>query len=405
MKNGRRREHERAVRLRGHFVWCVGFALLTVLSAITHAGTVLVMKDGSGDATSIAGGVALAANGDSVLVGPGVYTEQVDINVSLTIVGRDGASSTTIDAAGGTHCLACPAENSSLVIDGFELIGASRGYGFESGFAIRGGGGGLEVHDCFIHDNANAILWTGDAFIGTSEFRNMAELFLSPIYITGGKASVVSCRFQQMNGAAVAGESVIVQDSEFTDFGMGSSRFAIGVDGPIVVENCLFFNTTSIGGIGVFTPAIALPKAAGRPTGGAWPVTSRGNTFVRVDGAAVEESPTVFVAEFSRNVVTGGALGFVRSGFIGGFGAIECNNVWGNGANWVGRPDPTGQDGNIGLPPHFCDSTNNNFFLAVNSPCLPANNSCQVLMGARDQGCGPTATAQESWGKIKSRYR
>jgi hypothetical protein len=45
------------------------------------------------------------------------------------------------------------------------------------------------------------------------------------------------------------------------------------------------------------------------------------------------------------------------------------------------------------------------FRVAANSPNLPENNPYGVLLGALGKGCGPILRTQETWGKIKSRYR
>jgi hypothetical protein len=45
------------------------------------------------------------------------------------------------------------------------------------------------------------------------------------------------------------------------------------------------------------------------------------------------------------------------------------------------------------------------FTLARNSPCLPKNNACGVLIGAFGEGCAPTSIEELSWGRIKGMYR
>lgn len=43
--------------------------------------------------------------------------------------------------------------------------------------------------------------------------------------------------------------------------------------------------------------------------------------------------------------------------------------------------------GNIDANPQFCDPDNNNYTVNFFSPCLPENNSCGVLMGVEEAGC------------------
>jgi hypothetical protein len=72
------------------------------------------------------------------------------------------------------------------------------------------------------------------------------------------------------------------------------------------------------------------------------------------------------------------------------FEAITCCNFYGNGDRDFGGTlmDQTGLNGNISLPPVFCDPAAGDFSLAADSPCLPENNDCGVLMGAFGMGCG-----------------
>ncbi|MCK4680296.1 T9SS type A sorting domain-containing protein, partial [bacterium] len=54
-----------------------------------------------------------------------------------------------------------------------------------------------------------------------------------------------------------------------------------------------------------------------------------------------------------------------------------------------------GINGNFSLDPLFCDAGNGDFTLAGDSPCLPPNNSCGVLIGAHGQGCPPTTGLED----------
>jgi predicted outer membrane repeat protein len=77
---------------------------------------------------------------------------------------------------------------------------------------------------------------------------------------------------------------------------------------------------------------------------------------------------------------------------------ITCTDIYGNAdGDWVGPFAPLqGVNGNFSLDPLFCDAGNGDFTLAGDSPCLPPNNSCSVLIGAHDQGCPPTTGLPES---------
>ena len=68
---------------------------------------------------------------------------------------------------------------------------------------------------------------------------------------------------------------------------------------------------------------------------------------------------------------------------------VSCSDVYANAGGDYGPVlgDQSGQNGNISLNPRFCDLGGGDFQLAANSPCLPAGNGCGVRMGAFGEGC------------------
>ncbi len=69
--------------------------------------------------------------------------------------------------------------------------------------------------------------------------------------------------------------------------------------------------------------------------------------------------------------------------------AVACSDLQGGQAavNVDGTSTLNWGTGNISSDPYFCDPGAGVFTLGTISPCLPANNSCGVLMGVYDQGC------------------
>lgn len=64
-----------------------GAALLATMQQDAGPRTIVVAQDGSGDVTTIGEGVALADDGDTVLIGPGTYHEQVTVTEGITLKG------------------------------------------------------------------------------------------------------------------------------------------------------------------------------------------------------------------------------------------------------------------------------------------------------------------------------
>jgi hypothetical protein len=77
---------------------------------------------------------------------------------------------------------------------------------------------------------------------------------------------------------------------------------------------------------------------------------------------------------------------------------LDCSDVFGNSFGNFGGvfEDLIGISGNISDDPRFCDPAQEGFSLAADSPCLPANNDCGLLMGPYGEGCQiPTDTPGE----------
>ncbi len=90
----------------------------------------------------------------------------------------------------------------------------------------------------------------------------------------------------------------------------------------------------------------------------------------------------------------------------GGQATLICCDVFGNeGGDYSGGfEDQADQNGNFSAAPLFCDRARRVFTLAENSPCLPPNNECGVLVGALGSDCAPVPTLDSSWGAIKARF-
>jgi hypothetical protein len=131
--------------------------------------------------------------------------------------------------------------------------------------------------------------------------------------------------------------------------------------------------------------------------------TFRSNTIVDCSAQGIVSLDVLDTID--QNIVAGCAIGIeLGEGPIPG-----CNDVWDNGQNWVGAPDPTGIDGNISLDPLFCDPNADDYTLATASVCLPQNHPDGVdcgTIGAFGEGCsGPVPVVASSWGSVKSLFR
>ncbi|MBZ0268305.1 hypothetical protein K8I85_09115, partial [bacterium] len=85
----------------------------------------------------------------------------------------------------------------------------------------------------------------------------------------------------------------------------------------------------------------------------------------------------------------------------------ECTDIWRpNAGSWAGTLEWLAPlYGNMEADPLICDYRNGVYGLGTGSPCLPANNSCGVTIGARTEECGTTGVEAMSWARVKAGYR
>lgn len=172
------------------------------------------------------------------------------------------------------------------------------------------------------------------------------------------------------------------------------------------IRHCTFENnqSTGIGGalriLGA-SPTINLCVFDGNHagTGGAIAISGTGTPFLAhctfvansADASggglyAIGAAPSVTNCIFAYGT-GGGAIAF---GSSTGPQSITCTDIYGNaGGDWTGPiADRLGMDGNISVPPLFCDLEGGDYLLDGASPCLPYNNTCFSLIGAYGLGCG-----------------
>lgn len=133
------------------------FLVPQILASDTLAATWNVVPGGGGDATTIQGGIALASNGDVVLVAPGTYTGAGNVNVSfagktITVASEAGAYSTIIDCQNTAQgFLIENGEGASTVLQGFTI---RNGYGIKGGAVYCDGTSPTIRYNVFSSNNA-----------------------------------------------------------------------------------------------------------------------------------------------------------------------------------------------------------------------------------------------------------
>lgn len=177
---------------------------LVLLSPAALATVVTVKQDGSGDFTTIQAGINAASNGDTVLVWPGTYFENIDYlskNISLaslylTSGNLNYINTTIIDGADNGSCVyISDITGSNAILCGFKIQHGSGSTSLYTGGGIYVKTSTIAISHCIIQDNH---CFSGGGII----------CFLSNIHMSG---TVV-----KNNTALIgAGGIIIVNDCNF----------------------------------------------------------------------------------------------------------------------------------------------------------------------------------------------
>ncbi|MFH2035139.1 MAG: right-handed parallel beta-helix repeat-containing protein [Candidatus Zixiibacteriota bacterium] len=306
-----------------------------------------VYFDGSGDASTIQGAVDLAVSGDTIFVGPGVFTgdgnRDIDFGLKgLHLISLDGSGSTIID---------CQASESDL----------------HYAIKINSGAEHSSEIDGFIITGA----WSAWPYAAVYCASNL-PVTISNCNIYGNHDDGIFCTW---------GTGILIDNCMITDN---------GGDGIVTISNTTMTNTLLArnGGYGfnhINHADINITNCTAVLNGGT--------------GIALEGDPPKDIDGTDKGVEGTGVISNCISAFNGGDGFIrvfwlgvltfECNNSFGNGGDDWGywQIEPGNPEGNISFDPLFCDTVLNNFQIAEASPCAPLNNSCGELIGKFTVGC------------------
>ena len=190
---------------------CFVLLISLVLIGLLQGATIIVDIEGNGDYTSIQEGVDASADGDTVLVYPGRYYENVDYNnhtitlgsLNLTTGERHYIRETIIDGNQEDCCIIVKrAESEGTLLCGFTITngtGQSMSYGDGGGIYVCGGyGAQIEVRNCIIENNL-AIREGGGIYV----------TFGSYIYLSGTTIRFNYAPFS--SGGIMKGDSSILE--------------------------------------------------------------------------------------------------------------------------------------------------------------------------------------------------
>jgi hypothetical protein len=423
--------------MRNIFLSAVTVWGAVLATTAAHAGVIRVPQDYA----SVLAAVDAAVSGDSVLVGPGVWTDRetrlviVDgtplnitscafLKAGLTVIGVEGPGSTVIDGGEATGNVTT-----------FIHVGPGTDPVRAEGLTITGAGDGIlvcntiEVADCWLVGNGRCAVHAKSCEVALRdcvvEDNDRNGLQLDAIHCWMADLEMRNCRVAGNLGTGIdvhETASVIIDGCEITDHS-GHRGASLGPVSNVQVTNSVFLrNSVGHGGgalgiaecdYGEVAFCVFAYDSATAGYGGALAAGSsssimiENNTFYACYAYAMGSAAMLGGSGnvFSRNVVAHSAGGpaLLKSG--GPLGPESgCNLLWANEGgdfcfDWVPA------DTDIFADPQFCDAAAGDYTLHSTSPAAPENSPTCGLIGALGVDCGPISIESTSWGRIKNLYR
>lgn len=385
-------------------------AVLLLVPVLAQAATIRVPDH----QPTIFAGLAVAVEGDTVEVACGTYYEHdlvLPPGVALVSESRS-PSCVTIDAEQLGRVLLSSGGEAESRLEGLTL---TRGHiGNDSGGGLHLRGVSLVMRNCHVLDNScdgggggiradetslmitESLLSGNVASVGGGLGFTSGTLELSDSVVRDNWGS--SHNSGSGGGLSAGGSSVSIVRCRIEDNNSGSvgtgGGAVIGGGNAFLSGNVFYHNSAGHCGAVAFTGDATVHIFA--------------NTFARNGGdvaLAGLGSPTI---EFENCLISrnwGAAMGFW--GGWNGSVAFSCTDIQGNETDWSGPlEDQADINGNFSADPLFCDDPAGDLHLQWGSPCLPENSSGCGLVGALGfGGCNSVAIRDESWARVKGRYR
>jgi hypothetical protein len=392
-------------------------AAFLLLGTSANAATYLILPDGTGDLATIQAALDVVVDGDSVVLGNGVF----DVRHSLEFRGADivfrsqsGDPSVCILDADQEHeaLNISHGESAASVLEGVTIRNAKNWDGF--GGAVLCYGASPTIRHCVFSDNA--ARWGG----GVSSYN------ASP--------TIEDCVFQDNSagagqypgwggGLSVVGGAPRISDCKFIGNVAGGTGGGIDVHlaNPTIV-NCQVMGCALDG---VYCSG-GSPEISGCVITG-----NRGAGFACSEGVASITSSTIAC---NNGFDEGGGIRVIRGAEAradrcviwrncsdAGFGnafvrdtasltfmccVVDSSGI-GGGGSIIGRGDQSFAD------PQFCNPSTcemaptdqGDYAISGGSPCTPEHSACGELIGALPASCSPPMVEPTTWGAIKEMFR
>ena len=342
-----------------------------------------------GDQPTIQAGINAAANGDTVLVAPGIYREIINFSgKAITVTSSGGASVTIIDGRQqGSVVTFSTRETNSSVLNGFTLQN-----GNAAGSPPEGGGVACYFTSPTITNN---IIQNN---ISSYEGGGIGSYFGSPIIINNLITNNAVPNGLQGGGIGIGGASQaqvignVISNNTTTSFGGGIGLYAAG---PVLIENNVIsgnngdsegggISIINAGGDGIILQNLIDGNSSQDGNGIYWgqaPAVLADNTIT--DGPLSQGNSTISADLFAGMIGISNNIIVAAGGSTYAFSCNEddfphnlasFNDVFSAKGNPYGGmcTNQTGMAGNISADPKFVA---NGFSLQPSSPAIDVGNN------------------------------
>jgi hypothetical protein len=362
-----------------------------------------------GDRPTIQSAIDVARAGDTVLVAPGTYFENINFQgKAVTVESEQGPEVTIIDGnLAGAVVTFTSGEGRDSVLRGFTLQrgdATQQGSGLYTGAGVRIDSSSPTVQGNIITNNracdggAGIASRLSSALIEDNLITNNRQGAGCNGGVGGGGIVVI------YEGQTEVIDNVIMGNSWASASGGGITLFAAG--GPTIKGNVIRANSAHDGGGGMWivnhsdaliVQNVIVGNQAEQGGGIYWwlPVGYRGPLLVNNtiadnlgQGSGIFATGVDEQVELLNNIVVGapGEQAIDCGTFTDGPPILRSNNVFSPGAAAYGGTcgDPTGTNGNISADPLFVDPTSNDYHLGAGSPSIDAGDNTAPGLPATD---------------------
>jgi parallel beta-helix repeat protein len=352
------------------------------------------------DQTTIQAGINAAQNGDTVLVAPGIYQENISFTgKAITVTSSGGAAYTTIRGnQHGSVVIFNSGETSSSVLNGFTITNGSA----QNQFGLDQGGGVIIVRSSPTVTNNkiqnNHSCGGGDGLaliIGAPLVKGNTIQKNSQKGCTGGEGGAVTIGGGQ--GAMFIGNRVIGNQGGFSlvsasnpliqdNIIAGNTGYGLSTandSNPIVVQNLIYGNGGFFGG-GVYLA----------PSYGTAASILVSNTIVdnmnTSTGMGTDLYTTGFISssQIINNIfasTTGTNSVYCDPSYDKNSPIFQFNDSYSSGTAIEGTcTSEIGLDGNLSADPGFKNPTKHNYRLAIGSPLINAGTNSAPDLPSQD---------------------